>query len=104
MNNEGLCSATQSEIHRRFLQFEVFTFSRSVIYCVMKQCFLSTNFGRVEPFNLDYVINFYMSKNGLGSSVFTLKTRQRIKVLSGNLLRVNEWATMPSVNNVTKWI
>ena len=54
-------------------QFQVFTFSKAVIYYVMKQCFLSTNFGIVEPFNLDYVINVYMPKKGLGSSVFTLK-------------------------------
>ena len=59
---------------------------------------------------MDYVIDFYIPKKGLSSSVFSVKIlvveifdsiSQIIKVLSGNISRVNECATMPSVNNVT---
>ena len=59
---------------------------------------------------MDYVIHFYIPKKGLSSSAFSIKIlvieifgsiSQIIKVLSGNISRVNECATMPSVNNVT---
>ena len=55
------------------LWFQVFTFSRTVIYEVMKQYSFSTNFCIVEPFNLDYVIYFYIPTKGLTSPVFTIK-------------------------------
>ena len=75
----------------------------------MKQSSLSTNFRIEEPFNLDYVIHFYIYEKGLSSPVCTIKVlmaemfgfRQIIRVLPGNLPRVNECATMPSVNNMT---
>ena len=76
----------------------------------MKQCFFSTNFRIVEPFNLDYVIHFNIPKKGLSSLVFNIKILlvetfgQTIKVLPGNLSFINECATMPSVKNVTKSI
>ena len=93
------------------LRFLVFTFSGAVIYEVIKkQCSFFTNFLIAEPFHLDYVIHFYIPKKGLSSSAFSIKIlvieifgsiSQIIKVLSGNISRVNECATMPSVNNVT---
>ena len=64
-----------------------------------------------EPFNLDYVINFYKPKKEPCFAVFTIKIlvakclvaiRQLIKVLPDSLPCVNECATMPSVNSVTK--
>ena len=60
---------------------------------------------------MDYVIHFYKPKKGVSSLVFTIKIsvaeclvaiRQAIIVLPANLPHVNECATMPSVNNVTK--
>ena len=55
------------------LWFQVFTFSRTVIYEFMKQYSFSTNFCIVEPFNWNYVIYFYIPKKGLTSPVFTIK-------------------------------
>ena len=40
---------------------------------VMKQSSFSTNFRITEPFNLDYLVNFYKRKNGLICPVFTIK-------------------------------
>ena len=39
----------------------------------MEQCSFSTNFHVAEPFNLDYVIHFYISQKGLSCPVFTIK-------------------------------
>ena len=82
----------------------------------MKQCSFSTNFRIAEPFNLDYVIHFYILNTGLSSPVFPINilvveylvaVRQVIKELPGNLSPGNlscayEYATIPSVNNVIK--
>ena len=72
-----------------------------------KQSFFSSNFNIMEPFNLDYVIRFYKPKKELLLSKYQwqkylVATRKIIKVLHGNLPRVNGCATMPSVNNFTK--
>ena len=39
----------------------------------MKQCPFSTHFHIAEPFNLDYVIDFYMPKKALNSPVIIIK-------------------------------
>ena len=73
--------------------------------------FFLQNFHIAEPFNLDYVIQFYKPRNGLSFPVFNYQDfsgrnlvaiRQIIKALSGDLPLAIECATMTSVNNVTK--
>ena len=88
------------------LWFQVFTFSRVVIYLLSHEpmYFLYKSWhSRSSQFGLCYP--FYIPRKGLSSPVFI------IKVLAVNtfgcyssLSHVNECATMPSVNNVTKWI
>ena len=84
----------------------------------MKQFSFSTNVCIAKPFDLNYIIHFYKPKKVLSTinqrkglvPVFAIKIlmaeilvaiRQIIKVLPGNLPRVNQYTTMPSVNNVT---
>ena len=84
----------------------------------MKQFSFSTNFCTAKPFNLNCIIHFYKPKKGLSTinlrkglvPFFPIKIlmteilvaiRQIIKILPGNLPRVNQYTTLPSVNNVT---
>ena len=74
----------------------------------MKQSSFSTNFPIAKCFNLDYVLHFYKPKKWLLLSKFQwqkylVSIRKKIKVLHDNLPRVNECATMPSVNNVSTY-
>ena len=67
----------------------------------MKQRSFSTNFCIAEPFKwtsqMDDPYQDFSGKN-----IYLVAIRQIIKVLPDNLSRVNECATMPSVNNMTK--
>ena len=63
----------------------------------------------LEPFNLDYVIHFINLRKGLVVEFllsrfqwqkYLVSIRQAIKILPGNLPRVNECTTMLSINNV----
>ena len=70
--------------------------------------FFLSKFSHSETFQLDYVLHFYKPKRWLLLSKFQWQKylvviRKKIKVLHDNLPRVNECATMPSVNNVSTY-
>ena len=71
-NNFGGLSLKKTKEEKGGQLHEWFTFSRVVIYYVMKQSSSSTNFRIAQRFNLDYAVHFYKPKKELSIPFFTI--------------------------------